>query len=45
VLLTYETSEDAGRDPVLKAWATSDWVLAMRHGAYALDGRNWNRAT
>ncbi len=29
----------------LTVLAAPDWPLAMRHGAYALDGRAWSRAT
>ena len=29
----------------LAVLAAPDWVLAMRHGAYVLDGRAWSRAT
>lgn len=42
VLLTYEKM---GRTMKFKAYATHDWVLAVRHGAYAVDGRAWSRAT
>ena len=41
VCLLYE-SPDAEELTVL---AAPDWPLAMRHGAYALDGRAWSRAT
>ena len=41
VCVLYETST-AEQPTVL---AAPDWPLAMRHGAYALDGRSWSRAT
>ena len=44
VLLAYEPAAP-GSPPVPKVWAAAEWVLAMRHGAYALDGSNWSRAT
>jgi hypothetical protein len=46
VLLLYEPrAAPAGAPPVPRVWAAAEWVLAMRHGAYALDGGNWSRAT
>ena len=41
VCLLYDTSDS----DELTVLAAPDWPLAMRHGAYALDGRAWSRAT
>ena len=38
-------ADASGAPPPLTVLAAPDWVLAMRHGAYALDGRAWSRAT
>ena len=40
VCLLFETASAE-----LTVLAAPDWPLAMRHGAYALDGRAWSRAT
>ena len=49
VLLTYEQKPPAGgggpSKPRLHAYGTADFVLAVKHGAYPLDGRGWGRST
>jgi hypothetical protein len=45
VCFAYEPGATSGAPPTPRVWAAAEWVLAMRHGAYALDGGNWSRAT
>ena len=45
VLITFEPSPTDPFSPQLKVMAAPDWSLAMRHGAFALDGLRWSRAT
>ena len=50
VLLTYEQKAPGGKGgtpskPRLHAYGTADFVLAVKHGAYPLDGRGWGRST
>ena len=45
VLITFEPSPADPFSPQLKVIAAPDWSLAMRHGAFVLDGLRWSRAT